>query len=497
MPKIPKWAVIATLWVWLALLTVTHYGERSPYSYGWAVIGGTLVNEMMGAIVNGDAWMSYPITMYFYEGAPPTGETQNMALPYHSFAISVIAGLTRSYLFANYFGNWLFAALLAWAAVNAAERFGIGRAATLAALMTVASLPLYVEYLGQPLHYVVATSITFLVVIAVMALDPRDARNPWIAGLATAILPINYDPYVFLATLVIWFLFISRFERWYHYLIYVAIPLAPAWFWRRFVFRLFNGDVSTHLQVTFINPVVNAWVTFAQRPFHNVLQPYLAAHIGLHVAVRQALAMIHWPALVLCIALLIRLRPPIVSRGLWLAVLLPCVYLAEQCATAAWDWELNPRRAIPVILAFAVAWCAVTDRLWSSRGWRVAFIAVTIVCCFLAMADTLTSSPVLSYIHTAQGIRDPPQQAMNYKEERLNKPKTMPELHHDQNPLVWHDLGRARLPPKYRQRWIKAQLFCMLMLAAAFWLASRAKLLPRYTAAAAVAVWLASFVRFL
>src|ERR1700736_3796126 len=117
---IPKAAVIAILWAWLALLSLTHLGGKSPYAYGWAVVGSPEPPaRMMGAVVNPDALPLRGVAMFFYDAAPMKwAEAQNLRFPSHAFATSIVAGLTRSYLFAGYFVNYLFAALVAWAAVS-------------------------------------------------------------------------------------------------------------------------------------------------------------------------------------------------------------------------------------------------------------------------------------------------------------------------------------------------------------------------------------------
>lgn len=493
--RVRKRAVVAIVWIWIAILQLTHLGARSPYSYGWALFGEKS-ERLAGAVVNPDALPLYSVALFFYEGIDlDWPEAQNVRLPVHAFATSIAGGLTRSYLLASYAVNFLFAALVALAAVNLAERFAIRRPVTLFALLTLFSLPLYVEYLGQPLHYVVGISTSFLVVMAVMALASDEARRPWIAGVATAVLTLNYDPYVFLAALVAYFLFVSRFRGFRHYLTYIICALLPLTAWNNFLDRVSHGQKSTHLHESFVKPVLDAWTDFALHPFHNVLQPVLASQIGIHVAIHQIMAMIHWPLLAACIWLLIKLRPRIAPPSLWIAVLLPCALVAEQIAAAPWDWELNPRRAIPVVLAFGVAWIFATDRVWTQRAWRIAVVALFVVSGWLAVMDTFNKTPALAFLHTGQAIREAPQEAMAKKELRLT-PKSMPALMADER-IDWHDLGRARVQPGRRAIFAFSQLFNLALLAAPFWLAARARLLPRWSPAMAAALWLASLIRFI
>jgi hypothetical protein len=491
---VDKRAVVAIVWLWIAIIELTHLGARSPYSYGWALFNQGS-ERLLGAVVNPDALPMYSVGLFFYEGIDlDWSEAQNVRLPFHAFATSIASGITRSYLLATYVTNFLFAALVALAAVNLAERFRVRRAVTLTLLLTIFSFPMYGDYLGQPLHYIVGVAVTFLVVLSVVALHPADARNPWIAGLATAILTVNYDPYVVLAALVVYFLFLSRFERPRAYVQYAIAAALPATVWDQFLKRASRGSMSTHLRQSFVRPVIDAWTDFARHPLHNITQPFVAGQIGIDVAIRQVMAMIHWPLLIVCVVLLIRLRPRVTERSFWLLVLMPCALLLEQIGAGAWDWELNPRRAIPVVLTFALAWCAVMQRTWFQFRWRVVFVALAAMSMLLVMSDTLGKLPVMAFLHTGQAVRDAPQEAMSFKNLRL-RTDSMPALMSD-DPLIWRDLGRARVPEGQRAIFVISQLFNVAMLAAVFWLTARAKLLPRWSPMIVVALWALSAFRF-
>jgi hypothetical protein len=497
--EMPKSAIILILCAWLALLTLTHLGARSPYSYGWAVMGSTVpATRISGAVVNPDALPLVSVAMFLYDATPVKNweDAQNLRLPAHAFATSIVAGITRSYLFATYAVNFLFAALVAWAAVNVAERFAIRRSAALVALLTAFTLPIYVEYLGQPMHYVVGVAVSFLVVLSILALPENDARNPWIAGIAIAILLLNYDPLVFLAAVIAYFLFIGRFPRRRDYAMFLATALAPALVWVGYLRWISHAMMSHNIQRRYFAPVIAAWSDVARQPIHDVLVPFVASHIGIHAAFREVVVLIHWPLLIISIGLIIRLRPRLADKRMWIIALLPIAFVLEQMAVAAWDWELNPRRAIPVALAFGVSYCYVVHAMWPRRGWRIVFIALLIGCGFLAMADTITRSPLLAYVHSGQGVREAPQQAIAYQDQRLDDKATMPMLADDQ-PIVWRDLKRAALPDGQIGSFAFAQLFNLALLVALFWIAARARILPPWTPAVAAAIWLISLARFL
>lgn len=494
----PKWIVVALLWAWLALLTVTHYGAKSPYSYGWAMFNEKS-SHLMGAVVNPDAHLPNSVFLFFYEAPPIWWEgAQNLSLPTHAFAASIVAGLTRSTLLANYLVNFLFAAIVALAAVNLAEKFGIRGGAALTSLLTLFTLPIYVEYLGQPLHYVVGPAVSFLVVLALIAIGPEDVRRPWLAGLATALVSLTYDPYVFLAAMAAYFLFVTRFRSRWGVWIYIVIAAMPRFVWHQFLRLHSDGAMTKHLRRTFIDPVVDGWKEFLRAPFDNVMLPFVASHIGVDVALHQVIAMIHWPLLAIGIYLLVRLRPELRAvKSLYLVALLPLFFLLEQLVAAAFDWEQNPRRAIPVVLAFGVAYVWSTARMWPSVAWRITFVALLLFGGILAFSDTLFRNPVMAFLHTSQAIRGAPSEPMRIRTMRLNQ-KSMPTLLKDEQPIIWNDLGRARLARDRRLIFAGTQAFNALLLVALFWLCARARILPRWSPIAVAAIWALSLVaRFL
>lgn len=492
---VPRWAVIAIVLAWCALVSATHYGARSPYSYGWAVLGNEPENaaHFAGAVVNPDMFPMHEITLYFYEGRWVHWPTaQNMRLPLHSFVTSIVLAFTRGTLLANYLVNFVFAALLTVAAVKMADRFGIRRAATLVTLLTFFSLPLYVDYAGQPLHYIVATVATFLVMLSAISVEKL---TPWVAGLAAAILTLSYDPYVFLAAFLAYLVFVRRFPRKRDWVIFVLVGAIPNILWSQYLRFSSEGEMSRHLRQTFIEPVLQGWREMLRDPIGNALQPFVASHIGVHVAVHQIVAMIYWPLVVACLWLLVRLRPRISTR-FELLPLLPLFLFLEQMAAAAWDWELNPRRAIPVMLAFAVAWCFATNAVWRERRWRIGIVALTAMSLFLAMSDVILGDPVMAFLRTGQAVRYAPHEAIRHENLELNR-QSMPKLMRDER-IDWRDVGAAKLETlRVRKRAFAAgQAVGLFLLLGVCWLCGRGGLLPRWSWLAALGVWAASLVRF-
>ncbi|HYK03468.1 MAG TPA: hypothetical protein VE974_17045 [Thermoanaerobaculia bacterium] len=472
--------VVAIVWAWIVLLTVTHFGARSPYSYGWAMFDHDSA-RISGAVVNPDALLIANVTRFFYDASPlnwGSQEAENLRLPLHSFTTAMLMSFTRSFLLANVLVNVLFAMLVALAAVNLAERYRIRREATLVALLTFFALPMYVEYLGQPLHYVAGISVSFLVVMSVVALVVAgdDARY---AALAIAILSLNYDPYVYIAALVVLF---GRRLKWS--LLLAAMPVA-VW---AITLRVLSGNtMTTHLRKWFVLPVLSGWVDFFMAPLDRILLPFVATHVGLQVAFHQLIAMIYWPLLAVCVFLLVKLRPKLELR---VVALLPLFFVLEQLAAAAFDWELNPRRAIPAVLAFAFAYLYAMDREW--QRWRIAFIALFLMSGLLAMSDTLFGKPAIAYLHTGQAIRHDVHDIVRAERMRLDT-DSLPRLTRDE-PITWRDVDRAKA--QNLGTFAVTQTMGVLLLFGLFWLTARAELLPRWLPWAAVAMWAVSLVRF-
>jgi hypothetical protein len=508
--RVRKWLAIGALWLWIAILFATHAGARSPYSYGWAIFRGNSA-RLLGAVVNPDALVVQPVTLYFYDARTPEnwGNSPNFRLPFHSFLAATAASFTRSSLAAYDVVNLGALMLLCVVAVNFALKRGLPLLPATVALATMAALPWVATYVGQPMHYVAGTAINFLATIAAMALPDDDLRKPWLSGVLLAIVMLNYDAYIFAAALAVYVMFIVRFRRPRDYALFVAVAAAPVVLWVQFLRILTDDRVSRMIERTFIRPVVEGWTDFAKHPVIYALRPFLAGHVGLQVGFNDVLAMVYWPVLVLCVAGLWRSVTPSVSEGpgaaggappirpgpsLTLGVTLFAIFVLHQLATAAFDWENNPRRALPAVLAIAIVYCGIAGRLWGDRAWRIAFIAALVISCALAMADTLLHTPVVQYLTTGQAIQSNPKQTITIGYMRFDN-GTMPTLMHDE-PLVWRDLPPARVAPEAAAKFAFAQLFNAFFICALFWLLARAKLLPRYAPAIAAAVWLASAVRF-
>jgi len=493
-----KWAGLGIVWLWIVVLFATHWGDRSPYSYGWAIFHGHSA-RLLGTVVNPDAVVVYPVTLFFYDGETPRnwGDSPNFRLPFHSFVAATAAAFTRSYLLANDLVNVGALCLLALVAVNAARLYKLRTGAVLLALLTIASLPFVVTYIGQPMHYIVGITINFLAVIAAVALSEDDLRKPLLSGLLLAIVMLNYDAYIFAAALAVYILFFVRFRRVADYAIFIVVSVTPVVVWVEFL-RFLTGDrVSRMIQRTFIEPIVYAWTEFLKHPLTYPLQPFLAAHVGLDMTWHFVLAMVYWPIVVVIVAgtWYFRREIPPGRLTLMIALLLSAFFL-HQVVTAGYDWENNPRRAVPAVFALACVYCWLADRLWPRKAWRAVLIAVLLISGTLAMADVVFDTPVITYLSTGQAAQSNPKEPITIQFMRFNQ-ATMPTLMSDER-RVWRDLGRARWPERnVVLPFLFAQFFNAFFCCALLWLLSRARLLSRHAAAIAAIVWLLSAVRFI
>lgn len=491
-PRVRRWLAVGALWLEVAILFATHFGARSPYSYGWAMFRGNSA-RMFGAVVNPDAKVVQPVTRYFYDAETPEnwGNSPNFRLPFHSFVVAAVASFTRSSLAAYELVNLGALMLLSAIAVNFAVRRGLPLVPATVALATMAALPWVVTYAAQPMHYAAGIAINFLAVITAMALPDDDLRKPWLSGLLLAIVMLNYDAYIFAAALAIYVMAFVRFRRAVDYAIFVVTAAAPVVVWTQFLRLLTHDTLSRMIERTFIKPVADGWLEFVKHPLIYALRPFIAPHVGLQLAARTLLAMVYWPVLVLCVVAAWRLRPRIAP----LLALLLAIFIVHQMITGAFDWENNPRRALPAVLAIGIAYAWLAAQLWTQRAWRIAFIAALAISCTLAMADTLFHTPVVQYLTTGQAMQMNPKDAITFGYMRFDN-GTMPTLLADE-PLVWHDLPPARVPAEAAAKFAFAQVFNAVFVCAFFWILARAQLLPRWAPALAAVVWIASAVRFL
>src|SRR5262249_1560168 len=128
--------------------------------------------------------------------------------------------------------------------------------------------------------------------------------------------------------------------------------------------------------------------------------------------------------------------------GRWLLAYLAAIFFLEQLVTAAFDWENNPRRALPLVFVFCVVYFALVQSGIAKRGWRIAFLCLAVISGYLALSDTILRNPVVPYLEMGEAVKDPAKTALGVTWERLDR-GSLPRLMHDDK-TVWRDMQRAR-----------------------------------------------------
>ncbi len=232
------------------------------------------------------------------------------------------------------------------------------------------------------------TAITFLAVLTALAIDEDHKLRPLLLGLLVAVVVlVNDDPLVYAAAIVV----AARFRRARDYAVFAAAAVIPAaaWYWH-----------------TRTLPSISHWILLGWSDI-NVLQPFIAAQVALHIETHYVIAEVYWPLLLTGLAGMWVLRNDIPRS--WRTALLAAlviVFALQQFIVAPFDTANDPRRALPVVLAFAVAYCWVVVKLWPRRAWRIAFIAVFVICVLAGF------SKKTAWLTTSQAIEGNPKDAM-------------------------------------------------------------------------------------
>jgi hypothetical protein len=473
---------------WLVLILATHRGARSPYSY---VQQGTKAIPIDRNAAP-DALTVRPVTRFFYDGtAPEYSSAHNLRLPLHSFMVATAAAFVRPYPLANELTNLMVMLIVIAAALRLAERYGVDMRAATLALATICALPPVVGYIGQPMHYIVGPAISFLVLMCVLTLAESDLRKPWLAALLTSILLLNYDWYVYAFAIALYLIFVVRFDSGRDALIYLILAAVPLLVWNQFLTAISGGTASRTVRFQFFSSIISGWVDYLWDIGTAPLLPLAITQIGVHVAVHQIVAFMYWPLVACCLAALWLARDASPFRGRMLLVLLVLCYLLEQLFTAAFDWENNPRRALPVFFVFAMTYCWMIDRHHLHRIWRSVFIALFVLTSFIAFADVLLDTPSAVTLYMGDTVRSEAKKPLQWQRGHIEiAPRLAPEF-----AALARPFPRARLT-KATPAFVFANLFAGAAVILLFWFVARAELLPRHAPHAAGAVWLLSLVRF-
>jgi hypothetical protein len=432
-PPATQWRRVLPPMLGMAAIAVvslaTHLGAHSPYTLGWPAMGvDSRDAQIDGMHVNPDsiALRLIPLTEGFFLPCGIDIESANVSMPLHAFFVAIVLGVVRHYMIASLIANMLGLLLLVVAFTLTCAELALPPGAILLAGANALLLPWVVHYIGQPLHYTFAISLNFLVALAVIRLAQKGNRNPWAFGVLAATMTVNYDWYVIVSAIALFVLFVHRLERKLDYLKFAFAAAAPDLLWRRLMRYASGGAKINDLRGDqFFVPVKKAWLDIVKAPLHNALEPFVVSHIGLGMALRQSLGLIYWPLFAVVVFLVLRLRPSLKAHPwAWFPILMVLVYVAEQMGTAAFDWENNPRRALPVVFAFCVALTFAVAQTYGSRGWRTAFVALAVTSFVLSFSERLMKTPVIQELETGEAAREEPKWPMKMYAEHLT-PKDM------------------------------------------------------------------------
>lgn len=483
-----KYFVLSIFFFIVIITLFFHMGGNSPYSYAAAVLGSP-ASKIEGHFVNLDATNLYDyLTPYFYEPSKYYfHRTPNIILPLHTFCTSIILGITRSYMISSYTTNLIFLIILCFVFIKLATKFNISYYAIGLAGINILLLPFFAHYIGQPLQYIVGTVINFLVILIIISLNMKNNKNPIVYGLLIGILTLNYDWYVFGGALLIYFLFYYRFKNFSHYLILILSMITPLIIWRVSIATFSLTPVSSAFYESFQSKMIEGWVYYFKHIVDEFISPFIVSHVGLTIAFKQIIAYIYWPLLFITIYLLIKLKPEIgIFKFNKLIILLLVVYLLEQIFTAAFDFENNTRRAIPVILVFSYAFTYVVSKTINYKNIRYLLYIFTFSSFVLTFSGVLLKNPAVPLIQIGEAIRGNPKTILEYNKSRLNN-LSLPKFPTNEK-LGLFKFGKAKLATenKGRKEMIKSiyqfvmiQLFPFSIIFLLFYFLSKAKLLHR------------------
>jgi hypothetical protein len=224
------------------------------------------------------------------------------------------------------------------------------------------------------------------------------------------------------------------------------------------------------------------------------LTPFVVTSVGLRIGVTQVMAMLYWPVIAACAIALFRTRGENeYSRARWLVALFAVAFAVEQMISAAYDWENNPRRAIPVVFAFGIAYAVAVHRTMAQRGWRVAWLALLGMTLAFAYADRVVLAPAITYLDSGEATRGLPKEALTANIRVLTR-NEMPLLE-EETDVQWAMPGRAVVRDgSMLVPFAASQLALLAMVCGVLWMAARGELLPRWSAALFAGAWAVSLV---
>lgn len=468
----------------LLILLCTHYGSNSPYSYGWTYFGHSMTAKIDNASVNPDALTVIPLTDFFYDPIKTKiTAAPNINLPLHSFLAATTMGIFHSYMFSNSLLNILLLTLVSFMLIRLAAEARFGFWPTLIAGLTALSLPYFTHYLAQPMQYIVGSCLNFIVIITAFNLKEEDSKNPIIWAILFAVLLLNYDSYIYLASVVI-FCLIKNIKQWDYkeYLQVGCLAFIPILLWQLLQESYLHQGNAQNLE-QFFHAISDGWVSIFRPPLFHIFQPFIVSHVGVSVALNQLLAYFPWPLVVILVISLCKYFDELTKTSFWqLGVIVFSVYLLEQIFTAGFDWENNPRRAIPIILVFTIFYTWIVNRVFYSTlgSFKVKSFFVTLLICMIALlfADTFLHYGVYQMLEVGQVIRGSVKElVMNMLNYQLVANEFTGAVSSAQFQWVTH--AKASWQIDKAAVFLCSQLIMLSVITSLIWVMIRANLVPR------------------
>ena len=488
----------------LAYIELSHIGNQSPYSYAWSVLKMPYHFEVEGFPVNPDFHPNLPVFDFFY--SPTYGDfsySPNVNLPIHAFLASVFVGLTRSIVGGHLLANFVVALALFYAYSAFALSRGVKAGAIAMAGTIVVMLPYFPHYMGQPMQYIIGPSLnalaflTFLVAEKRRELGERRARiesHAIVVGLLAAFLLLNYDPYVWLATIFLYLIFCSR-RKVLEWILFAVAAVAPVELWRKSMPKLGLENDKNTFDVgkwqSFIHAPAEGWKNAWQGLDHNVVTPWAIVQVGWNIALQHIGHYFYWFLIMALVYYGFREHRRMRVRGPdRLVPMLVAAFVALELGTAAFDDDNNPRRAIPLLFVFAWILTWAVWRSWRTIASRLVFGALALLTFLHSFSDTLFHRPTFALEEIQQSISGGAKWILSINGTELD---TKLMYYPKNGPFVFFHY-RARWSPEFASPFIWSQLAMFAFVCGLVWLLVRTELLPRWGLYAWATLYVASLV---
>jgi hypothetical protein len=242
---------------------------------------------------------------------------------------------------------------------------------------------------------------------------------------------------------------------------------------------------------SFTRGPLEGWAQVVAHPVRHAMTPWVSFHVGWEVSLLEISSMIYWFLLVALGYALYRFRPAPWERPASRIVLLVVVsFFAMQLMTAAFLWENNPRRTIPLLFAFGYAATWAVWRAWDSRPARWAIGGLAVLTGIHSFADVLFGDPAIALAQVGQAIDHGPMYILPFDSMRLDA-ASLPRFPED-GPHAIFQYHRAIFGLFCLPQFLGTQAVLFVLFAAFFYWLGRGGVLPRRSAEGWVVLYVLS-----